>query len=303
MRSVQFGIGPGGSVEVSGTEPVLRELLLGWHGGQPVDEFVARAVASGVEEAAARGLLDDLQAAGALVDATRHDRVLAARTDAHVLVTGGGPLLAGVAGVLGASGVGKLTVSGDGVVLADDVGAFTASDRGRPRTAAAIRAVRRVAPDVRCERDVARGRVDLVVLTDRLHPEQRPSVPHLLVRLVDGLGTVGPLVLPGRSACLRCVDMHAAAGDPCWPTVAADMAGRVGSADPSTAAATAAVAGAQVLAALDSIVGSEPAPPTLDGVLEVDPRQGTIARQPWPPHPRCPCRAAMNTADQLPPGG
>jgi len=142
--------------------------------------------------------------------------------------------------------------------------------------------------------------VDLVVLTDRLHPEQRPASPHLLVRLVDGLGLVGPLVLPGRSACLRCVDLHLAAGDPCWPTVAADMAGRVGSADPTTAAATAAFAAAQALAALDSVVGAVAMPPTLDGVLEIDPHRGTTRRRPWPPHPHCPCGAADNRPSPAP---
>jgi bacteriocin biosynthesis cyclodehydratase domain-containing protein len=201
------------------------------------------------------------------------------------------------------SGLGRLSVTGAGVVLAQDVGVLIASDRGRPRAIAAAKAVRRAAPDVRCEPDSPRCRVDLVVLTDRLHPEQRPTAPHLLVRLVDGLGLVGPLLLPGRSACLRCVDLHLAAGDPCWPTVAADMAGRVGSADPSTAAATAAVTGAQALAALNSVVGAGPAPPTLDGVLEVDPRRGTIVRRPWPPHPHCSCGAASSRRGDAPTSG
>lgn len=299
-RSLQFGVGPGGSIEVSGADPALGRLLLGWHGGQPAGDFVARAVAAGVDEPVAHCVLDELCDAGALVDATSHDRMLAARADAHVLVTGDGPLLAGVAAALAAAGVGRLAVVGQGVVLAEDVGPFTNSDRGRPRAAAAARAVRRVAPDTPCEPVVPRGRVDLVVLTDRLQPEQRPTSPHLLVRLVDGLGLVGPLVLPGRSTCLRCLDLHLAAGDPCWPTVAADMLGKVGTADPATAAATAGIAAAQALAALDALVGTGPEPPTLDGVLEIDPRRGTLRRGHWPPHPRCSCGAARGRPDRLP---
>lgn len=299
-QSLQFGVGPGGSVEVSGADPALGRLLLDWRGGQASEEFVARAVAAGVDEPVAHAVLDELRDAGALVDAAAHDRVVAARADAHVLVTGDGPLLAGVATTLAAAGVGRLAVVGEGVVLAEDVGTFTDSDRGRPRAAAAARAVRRAAPDTPCEPGVPRGRVDLVVLTDRLHPEQQPTTPQLLVRLVDGLGLVGPLVLPGRSACLRCLDLHLAAGDPCWPTVAADMAGKVGTADPATAAATAAIAAAQALAALDAFVGTGPAPPTLDGILEIDPRRGTLRRGHWPPHPRCTCGAARRRSDRLP---
>jgi bacteriocin biosynthesis cyclodehydratase domain-containing protein len=292
-ESLQFGVGPGGSVEVSGADAAMRELLLSWHGGQPVARFLALAAASGIEEPEARAVLHELRAAGALIDSTGHDRIVAARAAAHVLVTGEGPLLASVASVLAASGVGRLAISGEGVVLAEDVGSFTTSDRGRPRVAAAVEAVRRAAADVHCEPRSPRDRVDLVVLTDRLHPEERPTAPHLPVRLVDGLGVVGPLVLPGRSACLRCIDLHLAAGDPSWPTVAADMAARVGSPDPATAAATAAIAGAQVLAALDSVVGTGLAPPTLDGMLEVDPRSASIVRRPWPPHPHCACGAAV----------
>ncbi|MDQ2708904.1 MAG: TOMM precursor leader peptide-binding protein, partial [Actinomycetota bacterium] len=184
----------------------------------------------------------------------------------------------------------------------------------RPRGAAAVRAVHRVAPDVRCEARTPRGRADLVVLTDQLHPDHHPvDLPHLLVRLADGLGLVGPLVLPGRTACLRCVDLHLAARDPCWPTVAADLVGRVGSASPAAMAATAALAAEQALAAVDAVVAAGPPPPTLDGVLELDARRGTLRRQHWPPHPRCSCRAGhtcpaepatsiSSTAGQVTPG-
>lgn len=289
-ESLQFGVGPGGSVEVRGGDPALRRLLLEWRGDQPVDDLVRRAVEAGVPEPEVRSVLAELRRAGALVDSAGADRVLAARAAAHVLVTGDGPLLPGVTSTLAAAGVGRLSIAASGTVLAEDVGTFADLDRGHPRAEAAVRAVHRVAPDVRCTPRPPQGRVDLVVLTDALHPEHGSSTtPHLQVRLIDGLGLVGPLVLPGRTACLRCLDLHLAAGDPCWPTVAADLAGRVGSAGPATVAATAALAAEQALTALDAVVAAGPAPPTLDGVLELDVRRGTLRRVRWPAHPRCSC--------------
>jgi hypothetical protein len=52
-------------------------------------------------------------------------------------------------------------------------------------------------------------RVDLVVLTDYLVADPRmvrdlhsQGVPHLPVRVRDGTGLVGPLVIPGVTSCL-----------------------------------------------------------------------------------------------------
>ncbi|MGO4255440.1 hypothetical protein, partial [Marmoricola sp. RAF53] len=47
------------------------------------------------------------------------------------------------------------------------------------------------------------------------------SVPHLVLRLLEGTVVVGPLVVPGRTACLRCVDAHRADEDPLHPLLVA----------------------------------------------------------------------------------
>jgi bacteriocin biosynthesis cyclodehydratase domain-containing protein len=49
---------------------------------------------------------------------------------------------------------------------------------------------------------------------DLLDPWLRSGLPHLIVRLVDGVAVVGPLVVPGATACLRCLDEHRADEDP-----------------------------------------------------------------------------------------
>jgi hypothetical protein len=44
---------------------------------------------------------------------------------------------------------------------------------------------------------------------ESLSPLLRDDVPHVVVRLVDGVGLLGPFVVPGRTACLHCLDLHA----------------------------------------------------------------------------------------------
>jgi hypothetical protein len=58
---------------------------------------------------------------------------------------------------------------------------------------------------------VLHAAVDLVVLTDYLVADPRmvrdlhsQGVPHLPVRVRDGTGLVGPLVIPGVTSCLVC---------------------------------------------------------------------------------------------------
>ncbi len=49
---------------------------------------------------------------------------------------------------------------------------------------------------------------------DRLDPLIRRGTPHLVVRLLDGGAVLGPFVVPGRTACLRCIDAHLGVHDP-----------------------------------------------------------------------------------------
>jgi hypothetical protein len=49
---------------------------------------------------------------------------------------------------------------------------------------------------------------------DRLDGRMRSGTPHLLVREEPGGVVLGPYVVPGRTACLRCVDAHLGEHDP-----------------------------------------------------------------------------------------
>jgi bacteriocin biosynthesis cyclodehydratase domain-containing protein len=144
-------------------------------------------------------------------------------------------------------------------------------------------------------------RPDLVVLTDVLVPDPRlvrtlylERSPHLLVRVREGTGLVGPLVIPDRTSCLRCGDLQERDRDGAWPAVATQLAGRCQPADLPTAQATAAFASGQVLRVLDGLrVGGTP-PPVAGHILEVDVFEGSTQRIPWPAHPECGCGAARS---------
>lgn len=136
---------------------------------------------------------------------------------------------------------------------------------------------------------------DLVVLADALMIDPRLSVDlvvrgiaHLPVRVRDGIGVVGPLVLPGETSCLRCADLTRAGFDADWPHLAAQLLGRTGHASPAGVAATAALA----MGELEAITACSPRrrPGTLDATVELDLDTHQVQRRPWPPHPECGCR-------------
>ena len=196
-----------------------------------------------------------------------------------------------------------------------DAGLVTSTARRRTR-AASIRIHGRgplsdlLASALRCSgahvtqssRTHAGAPADLAVLTDFLVSDPRvvrdlhaAGVPYLPVRVRDGVGLVGPLVIPGVTSCLDCADLHRSDRDSAWPAVAAQLRDTVGSADRATVLATAALALNQVDRVVRAVHGgqdvaliSEP-PPTLNTTLEFDVNVGSIEARRWPRHPRCDC--------------
>jgi hypothetical protein len=138
---------------------------------------------------------------------------------------------------------------------------------------------------------------DLVVLSDNLVADprmlrdlHRQRVAHLAVRVRDGTGLVGPLVIPGVTSCLGCADLHRRDRDAAWPAVAAQLRDTVGVADRATLLATAALALSQVNRVIGAVRGSVSEPPTsLSATLEFDVHAGSIVVRQWPKHPLCSC--------------
>jgi bacteriocin biosynthesis cyclodehydratase domain-containing protein len=157
----------------------------------------------------------------------------------------------------------------------------------------------RVAHSSQPHAGVSPDAVDLVVLSDSLIADPRlvrelhsQGVAHLPVRVRDGTGLVGPLVVPGVTSCLACADLHRRDRDAAWPAISAQLRATVGVADRATLLATAALALSQVNKVIAAVRGQEavadPAPPqTLNATLEFDLNAGTIVARQWTRHPLC----------------
>ncbi|MEV3901125.1 cyclodehydratase [Mycobacterium sp. NPDC050551] len=247
------------------TPTALTGLLRMMHGGVTLDGLRAAATDAGLSDAAA---LDDLLAA--LVDAgtvtvTRTSARTHRTRAASVRIHGRGPLSDLLAGGLRCSGA-------------------------------------RVFQSRLSHAEVTAESTDLVVLSDYLVTEPRvvqqlhdAGMPHLPVHIRDGAGVIGPLVIPGRTSCLECADLHRSDRDSAWPAVAAQLRGTVGSANRATLLATAALALDQVDRVIRAVREYEDArrpadpPPTLDTTLEFDVRRHSIVARHWSRHPRCGC--------------
>lgn len=118
-------------------------------------------------------------------------------------------------------------------------------------------------------------------VTGRLLRENRP---HLLVRVSSGAAFVGPLILPGRTPCLRCEDLYRCESDPAWPQLLAQLFHQSSMPPPlitGWAAITAALHAASFAAGH--------LPDSVGNVLELDPIDCLIRVRQGRSHPRCGC--------------
>jgi bacteriocin biosynthesis cyclodehydratase domain-containing protein len=137
---------------------------------------------------------------------------------------------------------------------------------------------------------------DLVVLTgaEPVETEHRDALhardsAHLRVQVHTTVGIVGPLVLPGRTSCLRCADLHRLDRDPLWNALAVQLTiprPRGPACETALASLVAALAAQQTLAYLDGA-----APAVINGTLEQHLPDWRIRRRSWLPHPKCDCGA------------
>jgi bacteriocin biosynthesis cyclodehydratase domain-containing protein len=128
---------------------------------------------------------------------------------------------------------------------------------------------------------------------ERLDPLLRSSTSHVVVRLVDGGAVIGPFVVPGKTACLRCIDAHQSVLDPHHVAVTTRYVEAAARArpdgvsdlvDPALAAIALAWAVRDVVVHLD---GGQPSTWSRTLLLGPDPTQRREDR--WLRHPMCAC--------------
>jgi bacteriocin biosynthesis cyclodehydratase domain-containing protein len=310
---IQIGLDPRHGMVATGLAPEVVAAMHRLDGGLRATDLLALAESEHREQL--HDLLAELTQLGLVIETwVGHNRVagevglwsLRGRAPhretfdqwAHssVILHGNGRVTVAIAALLAASGVGRIYVDASGTVTEHDTGSgYLDSDIGRSRRVAAAEAINRVNPAIRTQKPTGDRRPELVVLGDAIVPAPEvvrllmiEGVPHLPVRVRDGLGIVGPLVYPGRSSCLSCADLHRKSLDSRWPTIAGQLAGRSQHADLVSVQAAAAMATGQVLRAL---CPADNPPPTWNTTIEIDTYEGTVEHRPWPPNPTCGCGA------------
>lgn len=117
------------------------------------------------------------------------------------------------------------------------------------------------------------------------------DVPHVPVVFAAGGVEVGPLVVPGRTACLACVAAHRRDADPAWPLLAAQLLGR-----PQAAVDPLLAREAGVVAAV--LLSDGARRPLRQQQRSVTLRSGALHRSVLAhrPHAECRCRSLAGTA-------
>jgi len=225
--------------------------------------------------------------------------VLARRRRAAVAVHGTSRITVTIAAGLANAGVGHVQLVDGGDVAAADAcpGGLTPGDEGTRFGISGATAIRRSAPDVATAPLGRAHPPDLVILTDPgpVDPSVRESlhldgIVHLSSTVLGSGAVVGPLVIPGRTSCLRCADLHRAERDPCWPAFAIQLTRKRRRRVASEAALCVAAAGVTVGQALQHLDGHRPE--TVDGTMEWRLPDWRLRRRTWPPHHGCGCGAA-----------
>ncbi len=318
--TLQLGIDPRRAIVLTGLDRLDAELIAQLDGGHD-DAALARTAAAAGDPQRHVELLSTLRSAGALDDSSTwvaataqprlapdllalslRDRepgaaavIMADRQATELEVLGAGRVGASLAALLAAAGIGRVQVSDDGGVRAADLAPGGVrepmADNNRGEAANRVVAAMRHGPE---RQESARSVVVLAPTQPAIPPEWLRAVrhrPHLPVVIRETLAAIGPLVIPGRTACLRCVELARADRDPAWPALAAQLVGAGRGVEPcdiTLAAAAAALAALHLLSWLDD--DSAPAP-LKGGVVELSLTDLRLRRQAVRGHPGCGCGA------------
>jgi bacteriocin biosynthesis cyclodehydratase domain-containing protein len=261
---------PGASVVAD--SPALEAVLSSLDGFRDFDAVVLAAASRGPAAEQCAQTLGALVDRGLVTDADciRPADVPESAWAAWSLLSGRG---------MGADEVGRarrtasVAVDGSGVV-ADEIRRLL--PRARVPTAASASAARLIV--LADDGEPARSRADAALHT---------GLAHLWASIRDSVGLVGPFVVPGASACLRCADAGRAEIDRAWPTLI-DEATRsrpvVAAVDEPLATAVAALAVHDV-----AVWASGLGPQTLGGIVEIPYGFGPVQRVAVEQHPQCGC--------------
>ena len=137
-------------------------------------------------------------------------------------------------------------------------------------------------PDTACDLGIAVGHYVL-------DPESygfwlRRDLPHLPIVFGDDSVAVGPLVEPGSTACLYCLEHYRRDADASWSAIASQLWGRQSAAETHM---TSIDVTARVSRLVLRRLGGNPASTATS--LHIEVATGETTRRVWLPHPDCGC--------------
>jgi bacteriocin biosynthesis cyclodehydratase domain-containing protein len=120
----------------------------------------------------------------------------------------------------------------------------------------------------------------------------RRDIPHLPVLFGDGVATIGPLVEPGVTACLYCLEHHRRDADASWSAIAAQLWGRRSSCETPVASVDVAARVARLV--LARLSGEKASVATSSRLVVAT---GGATPRIWLPHPDCGCISLSDTRE------
>jgi len=258
VRSLQFGVPP--VTHLDDPAPWQERLVHELERGLPADAAAVLASSDGVAAAEVRAFLDTLRPALRPAPEGGPRRVVleAAADDATAGI---------VRDALAAAGCDVDVVDGRDRVPSLD-------DRTLPRVLLAHHALS----------------------PDRAAAAMRDDAPHLPLVLSGRSAEVGPLIVPGRTACAACLHAHRRDADPAWPLLFAQLLGRAPAAPPAALATEAAQVAARLIRGQGPRASARGAARSHGHsvTLSADSTRRTWTRR--GPHPECACRSLPGSA-------
>ncbi|MEJ7630423.1 MAG: hypothetical protein WKF54_12600 [Nocardioidaceae bacterium] len=271
VRTLQLGLEwPG--VAALPDSPAVQAVLEAVDGFRDVHGVLLAAEARGVERSDGQVVLEALLDSGALVDQAVVSPPGLHRASWSAMWLLAGPLQSAAA-VLTARRRSRVHVAGSGRVA--DLVRTLVEDEHVPVTSSAGEATVLVLAG---DREPSRESADEAM---------RRGVPFLCVGLRELVGLVGPFVVPGRTACVRCVDLARSQLDPCCATLVESAQANPAPSPCGPASLVAVTAGyaAQEVA----MWASGLVPLSCDHVIELPHGLGEVQTVLFEPHPECGC--------------
>lgn len=204
---------------------------------------------------------------------------------------------------LAAAGVGHLISHDEQQVLPADLGptGYPTQLLGRPRVDA-LRTMLAASPNKAMvstgkkllEKQLQKIDCAVLIVQQAIEPRRyshwvNRDVPHIAVSFDTEFASISPMIIPGQTACLFCLDSMRAKQDKNWPVLASQLiASQKKFDDTASQLFTAGVVIQKILARVDKIAGFELSEENLSG-YRMNLKSGEITEFIWPKHPACGC--------------